>query len=116
MTEPFTGGDDEARRNVDSHRWLMAQDLLAVCGDCAALSTDTAAIHPCSGLRKETTLKRYTEPRRVRLISTTDPHTDLKSGDLGWAVGEDSTGTVMVDWDCGSGLGLIPAVDRWAFV
>jgi len=54
--------------------------------------------------------------RRVRLISTTDPYTDLRHGDTGTVSFVDDMGTVHVDWDKGSGLGLIRRVDNWEYL
>jgi len=54
-----------------------------------------------------------TTGERVRLISTTDPYTDLKPGALGTVAFIDSMGTVHVNWDDGSNLGLIPGEDVW---
>lgn len=51
--------------------------------------------------------------QRVELLTTTDPHTQLKSGDQGTVLAVDSTGTVFVTWDSGSTLGLIPGEDVW---
>ena len=48
---------------------------------------------------------------RIRLISTTDPHTRLHPGALGTVLGTDSQGTLLVHWDDGSRLGLIPDED-----
>jgi hypothetical protein len=50
---------------------------------------------------------------RVRLVSTSDPHTLLQPGALGTVSLIDSVGTVHCDWDSGSGLGLIPGEDEW---
>lgn len=54
---------------------------------------------------------------RIRLLQTSDPHTDLKSGDLGTVIREhdDPTwGTVVdVKWDNGSNLSLIWGHDSW---
>lgn len=50
---------------------------------------------------------------RVALVSTTDPHTRLAAGDVGTVVHVDSMGTVHVDWDNGSNLGLVPGEDVW---
>ena len=50
---------------------------------------------------------------RVRLTRTTDPHTSLRPGDEGEVRFTDDLGTVHVDWDNGSTLGLLPDVDRW---
>lgn len=51
--------------------------------------------------------------KRVRLLSTSDPYTDLKPGDEGVVVLIDDMGTVFVDWDNGSKLGMVPNVDRY---
>jgi len=53
---------------------------------------------------------------RVRLISTTDPYTELKSGDEGTIDFIDDIGTILVRWDNGSSLGLIPGEDRYKIV
>jgi len=50
---------------------------------------------------------------RVRLIKTTDPYTDLPSGEIGTVTFIDSFGTLHIDWDCGSRLGLVPDEDVW---
>lgn len=50
---------------------------------------------------------------RVRLISTDDPYTHLKPGDEGTIAFIDDVGTVHVEWDNGSSLGLVPGVDEW---
>lgn len=54
--------------------------------------------------------------RRIELIHTTDPYTELKPGDRGRVAGVDDTGTIFVDWDNGSKLGLIPGADEYKFV
>jgi hypothetical protein len=54
--------------------------------------------------------------KRVRLIMTTDPYTELRSGDTGTVAFVDDIGTVFVDWDCGSKLGLVKGEDSWAYV
>lgn len=53
---------------------------------------------------------------RIKLISTDDPHTKLQSGDLGTVHRIDNLGTLHVNWDSGSNLGLIPSRDEWALV
>jgi hypothetical protein len=53
--------------------------------------------------------------KRVRLEYTNDRYTDLRSGDEGVVTFIDDTGTVFVDWDNGSGLGLIESAgDRYS--
>jgi hypothetical protein len=54
--------------------------------------------------------------RRVRLLFTNDPYTDLSFGCEGTVTLVDDMGTVHVKWDNGSGLGLIPKEDRWEYV
>ena len=49
---------------------------------------------------------------RVELVCMEDPHTKLKKGDQGTVSCVDDTGTVFVDWDCGSGLGIVYGVDQ----
>lgn len=53
---------------------------------------------------------------RVKLVSTTDPYTKLKTGDEGIIDHFDDIGTMFVQWDDGSNLGLIEGEDRWAAV
>lgn len=54
----------------------------------------------------------YLQNDRVELISTTDKGTKLKGGDKGTVRMVDSLGTVHVDWDNGSTLGIEPGKDR----
>lgn len=52
--------------------------------------------------------------RRVRLDRCDDPYTDLRPGALGTVTFVDDWGTLHVDWDSGSTLGLVAeAGDRW---
>ncbi len=51
--------------------------------------------------------------KRVRLVRTTDPYTNLKSGDEGVVDHIDDIGTVFVKWDNGSGLGLVQGEDSY---
>lgn len=51
--------------------------------------------------------------KRVRLIRTTDPYTELKYGDEGVIDFIDDEATFHVNWDNGSRLGLIDKEDRW---
>jgi Domain of unknown function (DUF4314) len=50
---------------------------------------------------------------RVELVRCGDPYTELRPGAKGTVRFIDDMGTVHVDWDSGSSLGLIPRVDRW---
>lgn len=56
--------------------------------------------------------KMYPIGCRVELISMDDPYGRLVSGDCGTVRSVDDAGTVFVDWDCGSGLGVVYGVDR----
>lgn len=50
---------------------------------------------------------------RVRLISMDDPYSRLTPGDEGTVRFIDDAGTVHVDWDNGSSLGLVSGVDSY---
>lgn len=50
---------------------------------------------------------------RVELERCGDEFTRLTPGDQGTVRLVDSMGTVHVDWDSGSKLGLVPGEDRW---
>lgn len=51
--------------------------------------------------------------RRIRLLFTSDPHTRLQPGALGTVTGTDDLGTLQVQWDDGSRLGLLPDQDEF---
>lgn len=56
---------------------------------------------------------RYPAGCRVELVSMDDPYnTNLKPGERGTVSCVDSTGTVFVDWDCGSSLGAVYGIDQ----
>jgi len=55
---------------------------------------------------------RYICGCRVELVSMEDPYnTELKPGEQGTVICVDDTGTVFVNWDCGSTLGAVYGVD-----
>lgn len=54
----------------------------------------------------ESIRREYPQGTRVELVSMNDPYTTLKPGDKGTVSIVDSLGTVFVDWDNGSGLGV----------
>ena len=56
------------------------------------------------------------EGDRVRLIRTSDAYTSLLSGAQGTVRRIDDAGTVHVNWDCGSRLGLVPGEDSWVIL
>lgn len=54
--------------------------------------------------------------RRVKLVYTDDQYTKLRGGDTGTVFFVDDLGTVMVQWDDGSTLGMIPDEDLFEFI
>lgn len=50
--------------------------------------------------------KMYPRGTRVELVSMNDPYTKLTPGDQGNVQFVDDAGTIFVNWDCGSGLGV----------
>lgn len=61
-------------------------------------------------------MKDQLKDKRIELISTTDPYTELKPGDLGTVDFVDDLGTVHITWDNGSQLGLVPGEDQYKIV
>jgi len=55
---------------------------------------------------------RYQPGTRVELVSITDPYTNLKPGNRGTVDSIDSIGTVFVNWDNGSTLGVAYGTDE----
>lgn len=54
---------------------------------------------------------------RVRLVRTTDQRTRLQTGTEGTVTSIDAAGTVHVDWDDGSRLGMVEAAgDRFEVI
>lgn len=56
--------------------------------------------------------KMYPKGTRVELVEMNDPYSRLKPGDKGTVRLVDDAATVFIDWDCGSGLGIVYGVDR----
>ena len=55
--------------------------------------------------------------KRIRLQYTNDPYTNLKPGDEGVVSFIDDFGTISVNWDSGSNLGLNPEFgDRYVLI
>lgn len=50
---------------------------------------------------------------RVKLIRMEDPYTKLLPGSMGTIKGVDGIGQIMVSWDDGSSLSLIPEIDEY---
>ena len=71
---------------------------------------------PLRGERISETAEGLVAGRRVRLGSCEDPYTDLEPGSEGTVLFVDTVGTVHVDWDNGSALGLVEGVDQWQLI
>ena len=56
--------------------------------------------------------ENYTPGTRVMLIRMSDPYTNLKQGDRGTVTLVDDIGTIHVNWDCGSSLGVVFGEDE----
>lgn len=50
--------------------------------------------------------REYPVGTRVELISMQDEYTKLAAGEKGTVIGVDDIGTIHVNWDCGSCLGI----------
>lgn len=56
--------------------------------------------------------KLYPAGCRVELVQMDDPYSKLTPGDQGAVTAVDDTGTIFVNWDCGSSLGIVYGVDQ----
>ncbi len=56
--------------------------------------------------------KQYPKGTRVELVSMNDTFAKLIPGDRGTVTAVDDIGTVFVNWDCGSGLGVVYGEDH----
>ena len=57
--------------------------------------------------------EQYPKGIRIELIEMNDPYSKLKAGDTGTVAMVDDIGTVFVEWDNGSGLGLVFGEDKY---
>lgn len=55
--------------------------------------------------------EQFPKGTRVELIKMDDPHSTLKPGDKGTVAFIDDIGTIHVNWDKGSSLGIIYGED-----
>ena len=56
--------------------------------------------------------RQYPQGTRVELVSMDDPYSKLKPGDRGSVLFVDDIGTIHVNWDSGSSLGVAYGVDH----
>ena len=68
-------------------------------------------IFPTAGI-VEAIKRNYPAGCRVELIGMSDPYREMPAGLLGTVTAVDDTGTIFVDWDNGSSLGVVYGVDR----
>lgn len=57
--------------------------------------------------------EQYKVGTRLELVSSDDPYAQLMAGDRGTVEGVDDAGQIMVKWDRGGYLSLIPGVDTF---
>jgi hypothetical protein len=55
--------------------------------------------------------RQYPKGTRVALVSMSDPYSTLMPGNEGTVTFVDDTATIFVNWDNGSGLGVVYGVD-----
>ena len=55
--------------------------------------------------------EKYPSGTRVELVHMDDPYTSLTTGDKGTVRCVDDIGTVHINWDCGSSLGVVYGED-----
>ena len=55
--------------------------------------------------------EQYPKGTRVELVHMDDPYTKLTAGDKGTVNHVDDMGTIHINWDCGSSLGVVYGVD-----
>lgn len=51
--------------------------------------------------------------RRIEFAATTDPYSQMRPGLRGTIVAVDAVGTLHVEWDDGSQLGMVPGEDEF---
>ena len=60
--------------------------------------------------------KKYPAGCRIELIEMEDPYAHPNPGDQGTVIGVDDIGQLMMRWDNGSSLSLIPGIDKFVRV
>lgn len=66
--------------------------------------------------RLERIRSSYPKGTRIELIDMADPYSAPEPGTIGTVAGVDDAGNIMMDWDTGSHLSLIPGVDSFRVV
>lgn len=59
---------------------------------------------------------QYPAGTRLELIEMDDPYSHPKPGDQGIVQGVDDMGQIMMRWDNGSSLSLVPGFDKFKIV
>ncbi|MDY5133427.1 DUF4314 domain-containing protein [Actinotignum urinale] len=82
----------------------------------ARLSGDSAWAKPPKTANTPENAEGSQKGRRVRMVCCEDPYTNLEAGAEGTVLFVDAVGTVHIDWDNGSTLGLVKGVDQWQLI
>ena len=61
-------------------------------------------------------MKNQLAGKRIELMSMSDPYTNLRPGNRGTVDFVDDMGTIHVNWDNGSTLGLVPGEDKFRII
>jgi len=67
-------------------------------------------------LKESTEYNKDIIGKRIRLIKMDDPYTKLVNDDEGTITGIDGIGQIMVKWDNGSSLSIIPEIDEFEII
>jgi hypothetical protein len=60
--------------------------------------------------------QKYQKGMKLRLIWMEDELYPVRYGTIGKVVGVDDMGHILMNWDCGSSLSLIPDIDEFDVV
>ena len=56
--------------------------------------------------------RKYPKGSKVKLIQMDDPYTTIPNGTIGTVPKVDDAGTIHVNWETGSSLGVVYGVDK----
>ncbi len=54
--------------------------------------------------------------KRIKLLAMQDDRVPVEPGSVGTCIGVDGAGSLLMDWDNGRRLSLIPCVDRFEVI
>lgn len=102
---------DECRRK--GHRWLDPSEPNTECGRCGRKRIFLGT-HPDGTKRYRYAAQTEWPPgTAVQLVCfyPADNEKEIEPGETGVVTGTDDAGTIFVDWQCGTRLGVIPGFD-----